>query len=207
MFTVGSFSIFLIEFSLLPITVNASSEISEDLGPINEFLNDWIGLLVAIFGGIISIISFFYSRKRDKFNGLSEAFKILNDNVHREARRVVNRNEVTPASRKILGFDDDKPDDEEVRRVCGDIVTTDMDQIGTMAQNKLFNEKIFLQRYSSSILMAWLQLEVKIHEQRDSRLTEDYGRNFEYLVNATKKFWLKEYNEDPDEIMGNIAES
>ena len=35
---------------------------------------------------------------------------------------------------------------KKYRRVCGDMVTTDMDQIGTMAKYKLFNEEIFLQR-------------------------------------------------------------
>ena len=33
--------------------------------------------------------------------------------------------------------------DTEVRRVCRDKVETDMDQIGAMAQNKLFYEKSF----------------------------------------------------------------
>jgi hypothetical protein len=54
-------------------------------------------------------------------NGLSEAFKILNDNTHREARRVVHTDKVTLATRKILEFDDKTPQDKEVERVCGDI--------------------------------------------------------------------------------------
>ncbi|MFL6412710.1 MAG: hypothetical protein ACJ71K_15900 [Nitrososphaeraceae archaeon] len=53
-------------------------------------------------------------------NGLSEAFKILNDNTHREARRVVHTDKVTLATRKILEFDDKTPQDKE-SRVCGDI--------------------------------------------------------------------------------------
>lgn len=135
------------------------------LESINKFLTDWIGLLVAVIWDILWIISFFYNRRLDKLNGLSEAFKILNDNTHREARRVVHTDKVTLATRKILEFDDKTPQDKEVKRVCGDILATDMEQIGTMAPNKLFDEKIFLQRYSSSIMMEWRKLEEGIQAQ------------------------------------------
>jgi hypothetical protein len=71
-------------------------------------------------------------------NGLSEAFKILNDNTHREARRVVHTDKVTLATRKILEFDDKTPQDKESRESLRRH-TTDMEQIGTMAPNKLFD--------------------------------------------------------------------
>ncbi|MFL6330696.1 MAG: hypothetical protein ACJ705_06740, partial [Nitrososphaeraceae archaeon] len=45
---------------------------------------------------------------------------------------------------------------------------TDMEQIGTMAPNKLFDEKIFLHRYSSSIMMEWRKLEEGIQAQEQA---------------------------------------
>jgi hypothetical protein len=171
------------------------------LESINKFLSDWIGLLVAVIGGILSIISFFYQRRRDKLHELSEAFKVLNDNTHREARRVVHTNLVTPAIKNLLGFDDDVTD-SEVIRVCGDIVETDMEQIGTMARNKLFYEKPFLERYSSSIIMEWRKLAGDVQEQRKARQTPDYRQNFEYLNNTAIKYRKKKYGEqNPEGIM------
>ena len=80
--------------------------------------------------------------------------------MHREARSVVHTHWVTPATKKIFGFDY-KVLPEEVIRVCGDIVQTDMDQVGTMAQNNLFYKDIFLQLSPSSIIIEWARLEEK----------------------------------------------
>ena len=175
-----------------------STNSSGALESINKFLSDWVGLVVVVTGGILSIISFIYNRRRDKLNGLFEVFKILNDNMHREARRVIHTGEVTQATRQILGFDADI-DEKEVRRVCRDMVGTDMDQIGTMAQNKLFYENVFLQRYSTSIILEWRELREYIQSQRKARQTRDYMLNFEYLKNAAVKYRRKFYMDaDPE---------
>jgi hypothetical protein len=59
-------------------------------------------------------------------------------------------------------------------------------QIGTMAPNKLFDEKIFLQRYSST---------------RTGRKTKDYGENLEYPYNAAVKYRKEKYKEDTEKKM------
>jgi hypothetical protein len=161
------------------------------------FLNNWIGLIIAITGGILSITTFYYNRRRDKFQGLSEAFRILNDNMNREARRVVHTKTVTPATRKIFGFDSTVAA-KSVYRVCGDIVQTDMDQVGTMARHNLFFKNIFLQLYSSSIIIEWLRLERRIIQRRIDRNTPDYRKNFEVLKDAAIEYRKRHYDEtDP----------
>ena len=177
------------------------------LESVNKFLSDWIGVLVAVIGGILSIISFFYNRKDNRLKGLSEAFQILNDNIHREARRVVHTDRVTPASRKILGFDN-TVDEKEVKRVCLDIVETDMDQIGAMAQNKLLIEKVFLQRYSTSIFIEWIKCEEDINSRRNGRHDQEYRKSFEDLKNLAIRYWEKKYGKEAaKEKMKTIREA
>jgi len=47
----------------------------------------WVGLVVTIVGGIISLTNYFYSKKKDKFNALVKVFNHLNNDRHTEARR------------------------------------------------------------------------------------------------------------------------
>jgi hypothetical protein len=66
-----------------------------------------------------------------------------------------------------------------------------------MAKNKLFNEKIFLQRYSSSVIMEWNDMEAKIKKKRKDR-SDDYGENFEYLKNKAVRYRKAKFGEkDP----------
>jgi hypothetical protein len=120
--------------------------------------------------------------------------------MHREARRVLHIHKVTPATRKILGFDG-TISDTEIIRICDDIVQTDMDQIGTMAKHNLFNKDIFLERYSSSIIIEWARLEDVVLKGRKRR-GEDYRKNFQYLKNEAVAYRKKYSNEqDPTEIV------
>ena len=68
-----------------------------------------------------------------------------------------------------------------------------MDQIGAMAQNKLFYEKVFLHRYSTSIMIEWIRCEDHIKRQRDRRQDLEYRKNFEDLKNTVIRSLEKKY--------------
>ena len=72
---------------------------------------------------------------------------------------------------------------------------TDMDQIGAMAQNKLFYEKVFLQRYSTSIMIEWIKCEDHIKRQRDRRQDLECRKNFEDLKNTVTDLGRKNMKE------------
>lgn len=92
-------------------------------------LNILIGSVISIAGGIITYTNFFYSRRKDRFRSLSEAFNYLSCDKHREAHRVVyycTQNgakrkgcDVVTSSKIILGFDESSetisPEREEAR--------------------------------------------------------------------------------------------
>lgn len=57
---------------------------------IESFLSGaWVGVIIAVFGIIISLTNYFYTRRKDRFNSLFQTFSYLNENANREARRVI----------------------------------------------------------------------------------------------------------------------
>lgn len=150
-----------------------------------------IPIIIAISGGLMAYISYFYSKKKDKFNSLFQAFNYLNANEHREARRVIyykkklSTSDMIVYPRIILGFDISSLTNKEevLRRVSNDIVRDDMDQMGLMIKSNLIPEKQFLERYWKTIIdVRWL-LRYDIAKRRKLRDYKDYVINFDYLTN------------------------
>jgi len=145
---------------------------------LSGILSIWIGLVIAVVGGIISFTNFFYSRKKDKFNSLFEVFSRLNDNRHREARRIIYYGYNKTSSIIILGFDAPPTD---LERACKDMVRDDFDQMGLMVETGLIPEKPFMERYWKTVIDCRWHLEADIAERRAMRGYEDYVKNFDLL--------------------------
>ena len=132
------------------------------LSQANDFLRDWNGLIIGATGVLLTLILFFYSRRKDKINSLLEVFKYLSEDRHREARRVLYTKDdprVKPEDRIlsahiILGFDID-PIIYPLFRLCQDIVRDDLDHMGLMLKAKLVPKNEFLGRYSTTVLRSY----------------------------------------------------
>ena len=181
------------------------SDIIAALSLVNDFLRDWNGLIIGITGIVISLIVFFYTRKKDKLNSLFEVFKYLNEDRHREARRVLytqDNPKISPkdkvlSSHIILGFDAIAMDYPLVR-VCEDIVRDDLNHMGLMLKRKLVPENEFLDRYSSTVLRCKEKLKYNIEKRRKVRSYRDYVKNIDYLFIKAQKY-MEKYKQNTTE--------
>ena len=59
--------------------------------------------IATIVGSVISFITYVYNQKRFRRDSLAEAFRLLNEKEHREARKVIY-GKSTPSSYEIMGI-------------------------------------------------------------------------------------------------------
>jgi hypothetical protein len=94
-----------------------------------------VPIIAIIVGAILSIITYRSTEKRFRLTSLVEAFHILNDAKHREARKVIYDNP-TSLSYEILGLE--RPTQEggatpqDILTLSRDIVRSDFNEIGTL---------------------------------------------------------------------------
>ena len=180
---------------------------------INEFLKNWSGLAIGVTGVVISLIVFFYNRKKDRFNSLFEVFKYLNEDRHREARRVlytqdnekIKKEDRILSSHIILGFDAIS-ESYPLIRVCEDIVRDDLTHMGSMLRYKLVPETEFLERYCDAVLRSVEKLNRNIKKRRKVRKNVDYLRNIDYLIAAANEYKDKHKQKNTDYIQNSHGE-
>lgn len=189
-YLVGIFAIII-----LLIFLAFKSDIPKALSLLNEFLKDWSGLLIGVIGTVISSVVFYYNRKKDKFNSLSEVFMYLNEDKHREARRVlytkddkeIKNEDKILSSHLIVGFDAISKNYPLIR-VCEDIARDDLNHMGVMLKNNLVPENEFLERYCTTVLRLKEKLSHNIDRRRKVRRDKNYVKGIDYLIIRAEKY-------------------
>lgn len=142
-------------------------------------------------GAIISIITYRAAEKRFRLSSLAEAFRLLNEREHREARKVIYE-KATPASYEILGLArpiaEGETTSEELMTLCRDIVRSDFNEIGTLVHYNLLDGKIFVGEYYWVILKIWQSLEEKIRERRKTVGPPNYMEHLEEMRNKALEY-------------------
>ena len=156
----------------------------------------WVGVIVAAFGALIAYTNFIYTRKKDRFNSLFQIFTYLNDDTHREARRVLyyydkaiksenekeqGEDDPLEVSAIVMGFPDLANKREKLHRVSSDIVVNDFDQIGLMIKAGLDRKEEFLARYWKAVLACRYLLDDYVKDLRRRRKYDSYLEDFDFL--------------------------
>lgn len=156
-----------------------------------------IAIFVSIFALGISVIKYYKEDHTTKLETLTQAFKILNENNHRLARKIVY-NEHDGAkdneSPKLMNFPSGISD-ERIIIECQAMVRADFDQMGSLFKNKHINRTAFLDAYWHTIILSWIALQKNINEERAKRENDSYMKNFEYLVYEAEKYKKKYHND------------
>lgn len=143
--------------------------------------------IVAIVGVIVTYITFYYQKKYQRLSSIMEAFRLLNDDVHRKAReatynmyRAYNKGEL------------DAYDRVDVKDQIA-MVRADFDQMGSLVRNNLIPRDEFLSAYWHTILLCWKALEHNIEEQCSLRQNPKYMENFRSLKAEATVYWHKHH--------------
>lgn len=167
----------------------------------------WVSALIAAFEAALTVTNYYYSRKKDRFNSLSQVFTYLEQAAHREARRVIyyyspiaekgqgpekgkgirKIDDIPISARIVLGFDipSVRPHtalNEQLVRVSMDIVRNEMEQIGLMVKSKQVPEEEFLERYWKSVIDCRWLINDNIVDRRNARKYKHYDIDFDYLT-------------------------
>jgi hypothetical protein len=157
-----------------------------------------VAFYIAIAAVLVSAITFRYQRKQYRFSALVEVFKLLNDEKHRVARRVVysfhkgREDCVGRLSLLDLGFTEETPKIHIIKEYQA-IVRNDFNQIGSLITNNLLPEEAFMDTYWYTILRCWMALERDINEERNIRGHPGYMKNFEELSRSADRYRCKKH--------------
>jgi hypothetical protein len=154
--------------------------------------------IIATAALAVSIITYIFEKKRFRLSALMQAFRLLNDIQHKEARRVVF-GDATNASYEILGLENNKSLDELMRRSLN-IVRSDFNEIATLILHDIIDSNLFVEEYWWIILKVWQKVEPKITERRNSVGPSDYMKNFEVLKCRAEKYAMKHYVNDLEKL-------
>lgn len=106
-----------------------------------------IATSAAVAVAAVSLITFFYQRKKFRLAALMEPLHALRDMRHREARKIVY-GEASNSSYEILGLARPTPEGgataEELYNLAKDIVRSDYNHISTLVRHRLLDEEIFV---------------------------------------------------------------
>ena len=118
--------------------------------------------VAASIAAIVGFFSFWYYRKEHRLNGLVQAFKLLNDSKHREARyRVYSAFASYKNNKNIDMFVD------EHQKEFTETVRADFDQMGVLV--KAIQKQGFLQAYGETSYKCWNALRDHVHNERKLR--------------------------------------
>lgn len=132
------------------------------------------------FAGVIALITYLFFRSQRQTNGLLEAFKILNTDEHRNARRKVFQiYESYKKTNELRMFF--VPDVEKVR--------ADFDLMGTLVKSKTVNKKQFLRQFGPSAYLCWNRLRDHIHNERQLRNFDPFMSDFQWLIEQAEIYW------------------
>lgn len=157
-----------------------------------------VTIIAAIVGVVISIITYIYNKRTFRLRSLAEAFRLLNEKEHREARRVIYGKQ-TFSSYEIMGLarptSEEGASIEELETLCRDVVRSDFNEIGTLVHYNLLDGKIFIAEYYWVILKIWDLLEDEIKQRRKSMGPPNYIEHLEEIRNKALEY-AKRYRED-----------
>jgi hypothetical protein len=178
---------------------NASILLQSDVNPAVNLLGIYLPIVTAIAagaGGFVSIITYVFERRKFRLKALTEAFRLLNDVKHREARKVVYGN-ATVSSFEIFGLvglnSKEKVSCDELNRICRDIVRSDFNEIGTLIRYNLLDGKIFIEEYYWMILKIWDLLKDEIERRRNGIGPPNYMQNLEDLYKQALEYTEKHH--------------
>lgn len=146
-----------------------------------------ITVIVGITTAIVTTVTVYFRKKQyevaDKqfqLTALMEVFRLLNNESHRKARRVVYKHH-----RDVL---DGKPHNEgEIHEEIA-MVRSDFDMIATFISNRLLTKEIFLDAYWDTTLVCWNALADNIMAERKLRQNNHYMANFEHLASLAREY-------------------
>jgi hypothetical protein len=129
-----------------------------------------IGTIGSTLGAVaIAAYSFYLGRENEKNQGLRYVFQLLDDNGHRNARRIIVNlygEEDEYRKEKILRLmglkDEDIQRKEAILKESQEIVKADFDQIGSLIKNKEIPKNVFLKIYWYEVLKCWQVLDKDI---------------------------------------------
>jgi hypothetical protein len=189
---------------------NATSLPQPSIGPIVNLLSVYLPIVVAITtaaGVIVSVITYIFEKKkfdltskaedkRFRLTALAEAFRLLNDREHREARKVLYGN-IGSSSFDIVGVNrltvNEESNIEGLKETCRNIVRSDFNEIGTLIHYGLLEEKIFVEEYYWVILKIWSLLKTDIEIRRKEPGPPNYMEHLENMVNKAAQFAKEQY--------------
>jgi hypothetical protein len=156
----------------------------------------WILALSTSVVGISTVISvILYMRDRDRQNQTTltlEVFKLLNDDVHRNARKLTYE-----AHRKSKTSNDITIFDDEAHYRFISTTASDFDLAGSLIKNSPSIKKVFFDIYAETVIICWKSLEEHIKAERNKRKTNFYMKFFEWLNGEAITYWRQNRKSEP----------
>jgi hypothetical protein len=179
----------------------------------NQLGDIWIPLIVGLAGVAVSLIIFWFQRKsyeatneaekqKTRLAAVAEAFRLLNDVRHREARKVLYDTETSPNTFNKSSFVimdiaivDENGDSnlEALKDVCKNIVRSDFNEIGTLIHYDMLDGKIFIEEYYWVILKIWSLLKDDIQKRRQVEGRSNYMEHLESMEKKAAGFVKEKY--------------
>lgn len=140
------------------------------------------GIVVAI----VSIITYRSTQRRFRLTSLIEAFRMLDNHKHREARRVLySRDNITSLSFEILELGsptkEGGPTIDDLLTLSKDIVRTDFNEIGILIHYDLLDGEIFVREFYWVILRIWQLVKEDIMNRRNDVGPPNYMEHLEEM--------------------------
>ena len=156
----------------------------------------WILALSTCVVGISTIVSvILYIRDRDKQNQTTltlEVFKLLNDDVHRNARKLTYE-----AYRKSKTSGDITVFEDESHYRFSRMTAHDFDHVGSLIKNSPSIKKVFFDIYAETVIICWKALEEHIKVERNKRKSNFYMKFFEWLTGEAITYWYQNRQNEP----------
>jgi len=169
------------------------SQLSEDTKSLVQAT--WILALSTSVVGISTIISvILYVRDRNKQNQITltlEVFKLLNNDEHRNARKLTYETYQKFKTNNDITIYDDK---SHYRFIS--MTAHDFDHVGSIIKNSSSIKKVFFDIYAETVIICWKALEEHIKAERNKRKTNFYMKFFEWLNDEAIAYWRQNRKEE-----------
>jgi hypothetical protein len=115
-----------------------------------------------------------------------EAFKLLSDSEHRQARENVYAiSNVYNNCHQIKVFS------EDMNKKYVEMVRADFDQMATLVRYGTIQKNGFLESYGETAYRCWTALKDHIEEERITRNFDYYMENFKWLADEAYRYWQR----------------
>lgn len=150
-------------------------------------------IAAVLIGGVITWIVYVYQsrqqrevaqyqKKQHELTGVMEAFKILNNDRHRQARE-----DVYSAFKQYEDGTINIFENESVRKNAA-MVRADFDEIGLLVDNGLIPKDVFFKSYLNTVIICWKALKTDIEKQRKDRKYPEYMTYFQKLYEGAEDY-------------------